>query len=152
MATNDAALVAELRRLASEQGEHGTCDCDGAGDCNACWTMKGVRLLDLAEEALRLRDVPHAKCINLLEEQQLVNESLRAEVERLRAAVDSIGMCVATHPRDWGLDHRDAWIFEVACGWGELLPVIAQQHGWGAEAVTRLRSFRAALDAVKEKP
>lgn len=82
----DAALVAELRRLASEQGEQGTCDCDGAGDCDACWTRKGVRMLDLAEEALRLR-AENEKLREEREEDQGVIRVWRGRTARAEAEV-----------------------------------------------------------------
>lgn len=94
--SDDAALVAELRRLASEQGEPGPCDCAGAGDCDACWARRGTRLLDLAEEAIRLRAVRDAAEVaegrwrsGVREHGCTTNVSTQYSMNQLRAALDA---------------------------------------------------------------
>lgn len=72
---------------------------------------------------------------------------------------------VATDPRDWSLDRRDAWIFGLMCGWdceerhdvhdedcgGDgAMREVAERHGWGVHDVERLRRYRAAIREVQE--
>jgi hypothetical protein len=84
----------------------------------------------------------------------------------LRAALGSLGSCLAFHSRDWGEHPRDAWIYGIAIGWdcedgrddpdhehddicggaGGMLEM-AGRHGWTDDEVARLRSYREAVAA-----
>ena len=68
--------------------------------------------------------------------------------ERMARALASIGSMEAaltTHPRDWSLDHRDAWVYGMIVGWGDCLPDVASRHGWSEETQEKLRRGYAAL-------
>jgi hypothetical protein len=56
----------------------------------------------------------------------------------------SMAHCMAFHPRDWGLDRRDAWLYGIVCGWGDALQEVAERHKWDEPTVERLQRLRAA--------
>ena len=59
----------------------------------------------------------------------------------------SMAHCMAVHSRDWGLDHRDAWLYGIVCGWGDALQGVAERHSWDEATVERLQRLRAATIA-----
>ena len=52
--------------------------------------------------------------------------------------------------RDWGLNHRDAWIYGIAVGWGDAINCVADRHGWTDETVARLQRLHIAYNAGEE--
>lgn len=64
----------------------------------------------------------------------------------------SLACSVSFHPRDWGLDHRDAWIFGIVCGWGDALPEVARRHKWSDQTVERLQRLRMAAISASHTP
>lgn len=52
--------------------------------------------------------------------------------------------------RDWGLNHRDAWIYGIVVGWGDAINCVADRHGWADETVARLQRLHRAYNAGKE--
>lgn len=85
--------------------------------------------------------------------------ALEKERDAARAAVSSAGDAVAFSPRDWGVDHRDAWIYGILLGWSceedhehdyvcggdTALTEVAERHRWDVATVAKLREHRAAL-------
>jgi hypothetical protein len=77
----------------------------------------------------------------------------------LREALSRCGSMMATDPRDWAVEHRDAWLYGLFCGWdceddhthddvcgdGAAMREIAARHGWADETVARLRAYRTAI-------
>ncbi len=52
---------------------------------------------------------------------------------------NSISNAMVTHPRDWSLDYRDAWIYAIIFGWGQEWEEVANKHNWRREEVDRLK-------------
>lgn len=87
------------------------------------------------------------------------NQQLRDTVSAAQKAVDSAGTALAFSPRDWGADHRDAWVYAILLGWGceddhehddvcegdAALTEIADQHRWDEATVARVTSHRASI-------
>lgn len=64
-------------------------------------------------------------------------------------AIKAVHMCIVRHPRDWGADSRDAWIWGVIVGWDdESLVELAETHRWSSDDVARLRAMRAAIESL----
>lgn len=76
----------------------------------------------------------------------------------LHEAVESAGRCMSAHPRDWGTDGRDAWLYGLICGWDcdndqhdhdeectSAMTEVAERFGWSAKEVARLRRLRRAM-------
>lgn len=58
------------------------------------------------------------------------------------SAVESLATAIATHPRDWSLDHRDAWIYGIVIGWdAPALQELTAMHHWDAATVARMKRF-----------
>lgn len=74
---------------------------------------------------------------------------LRAIVDVMRDALDSVRATMTTDPREWAAQKRDAWAYGVLVGWGGALPIVAAQHGWPAADVDRLRRYAAAVCAAR---
>lgn len=100
-------------------------------------------------------ETPHA----LRQEAENRARALEKERDAARTAVSSAGDAVAFSPRDWGVDHRDAWIYGILLGWSceedhdhddvcggdTALTEMAERHRWDAATVAKLREHRAAL-------
>lgn len=63
----------------------------------------------------------------------------------------SAAACMTSSPRDWSLDHRDAWLYGIIVGWDEdALLAVAKHHGWTDPDVERLRGLRATFILARE--
>jgi hypothetical protein len=61
-------------------------------------------------------------------------------------ALQSAGSCMATHPRDWGADRRDAWLWGLIIGWDDAaMAELVERYGWPQSEVERLKRLHAAL-------
>lgn len=71
-------------------------------------------------------------------------------------AINSAGNMMSRHSRDWGEDHRDAWVYGIIVGWdSEALKEVAARHSWTPETVSSLRMLRAKaerMSSVSELP
>ena len=76
--------------------------------------------------------------------------SLWAEREADRDAIQSAADAMATHSRDWSKNDRDAWMYGILLGWGDALEDVASAHRWTSDEVARLAALRARLDADRE--
>lgn len=65
----------------------------------------------------------------------------------LECPVESIATAIAFSARDWGANHRDAWVYGIAVGWGDALAEVAEKHGWGFSTVLRLQRLHAQFRA-----
>ncbi len=63
--------------------------------------------------------------------------------------LDSLAGCIVSQPRDFSLDHKDAWLYWILLGWGDAEKEILKKHNWDKEAVLRLKRLRT--QALKEK-
>jgi len=64
----------------------------------------------------------------------------------LAEAFDSLGAAMASHPRDWAAESRDAWVYGIVCGWdGPAIRELQKKFGWSPETVARLRKYRKAV-------
>ncbi len=63
----------------------------------------------------------------------------------MNSAIASAVACMASHPRDWSLDYRDAWLWGILVGWDEALDFVAVRHGWSENEKQRLLSFHRCL-------
>ena len=62
---------------------------------------------------------------------------------------ESAAACMAASPRDWSLDHRDAWLWGIVCGWGEeALHHLAKKHNWNENTVSRLCELRKSWELM----
>lgn len=82
--------------------------------------------------------------------------------DNLRDALNSVHRVIVHDSRDWGLTHRDAWLYAILIGWtceedhqhddtcmgDDPLIETAVRHRWDATTVTRLRTYRAAIAAL----
>lgn len=57
-------------------------------------------------------------------------KDMQTENEQLKARIKAAGDYIATHPRDWSLNHRDAAIWSIILGWDEALPDMRTKHFW----------------------
>lgn len=65
------------------------------------------------------------------------------ELARARRRLRDAASAMITHPRDWSLDHRDAWLWGVVIGWDDAsLAELATTHGWSEKTVDKLRECR----------
>jgi len=83
-----------------------------------------------------------------------------ATITGLRAAIKSTRLVMATSSRDWGESRGDAWLYGIYLGWdrepdegeeddGETaMTELATRHRWPDTEVARLRSLKAAVDAL----
>jgi hypothetical protein len=83
-----------------------------------------------------------------------------ATITELRAAIKSTRLVMATSSRDWGESRGDAWLYGIYLGWdrepdegeeddGETaMTELATRHRWPDTEVARLRSLKAAVDAL----
>ena len=68
--------------------------------------------------------------------------------EGLAEALTSLRQTMATHPRDWARESRDAWLWGILVGWAEALDEVAKTHQWDEATVSRLRQLRRAVEDV----
>jgi len=68
------------------------------------------------------------------------------QLQTLSDALYSAGVCIATHPGDWSLDRREAWIYGIILGWGDRL-----RFGWSNRAQSRLRDYRHAVESLQKE-
>jgi len=91
-------------------------------------------------------------------------------LDGLRAALESLGSCVATHPNDWGQYSLDAWLYGIVVGWdcedgrddpdhehddicaNGAMRELAARHCWSSDEVSRLRQYRDAFAAALGLP
>jgi hypothetical protein len=83
-----------------------------------------------------------------------------SEPNDLREALQSLQRTMATDPRDWAMDKRDAWCFGIVLGWDhedpdddlteDAMPELIARFGWSDEDVARLRRYRAAFKQAAE--
>lgn len=53
--------------------------------------------------------------------------------------IDSIVTTIATSPKDWGLEKRDAWVYGIVMGWDDASLVELQiRFRWNDATVRRL--------------
>lgn len=52
--------------------------------------------------------------------------------------------------RDWSLNHRDAWIYGIAVGWGDSINCVADRHRWSDDTVARLQRLHTDYNKAKE--
>lgn len=61
------------------------------------------------------------------------------EIDGMMAVVKSLRSIIATDPRDWSVDRRDAFIYGLVIGWDrESFDELKSVHGWGEELAARL--------------
>ncbi|MFD9249590.1 hypothetical protein [Streptomyces bottropensis] len=80
-------------------------------------------------------------------------------------ALASIRNTMATDPRDWAAERRDAWLWGVLMGWGcsqdhthddeacdadNALLEVAKKHGWNDHRVARVRELRTYLAPITD--
>lgn len=68
--------------------------------------------------------------------------------------LDAIRSAVTFSSMDWGASSDTAWLYGITVGWGNAMASLAEQHGWSAEKVARLRRLRAkyrALELIEER-
>ena len=53
----------------------------------------------------------------------------------------SVEQAIAFSSRDWSQHHRDAWIYGILFGWGDLTEHIASKHKRKPETVARLHGL-----------
>ncbi len=69
----------------------------------------------------------------------------------LKEAIDSIGTSMIMSPRDWGLDHRDAWVYGIVLGWNsDSLAELRVIHRWDDKTVERLTKLRSAIEEASQ--
>ena len=82
--------------------------------------------------------------------------------EDLRAALYSLGSCIAGSPADFSLHYRDSWLYGITLGWGceddhehddicggdGAMDQVSARHGWSEADVERLRRYRRAFAAA----
>lgn len=51
--------------------------------------------------------------------------------------------------RDWSLNHRDAWMYGIAVGWGDSINCVADRHRWSDDTVARLQRLHIAYNTDK---
>lgn len=74
------------------------------------------------------------------------------DLEALKRSIDSAAECLKLHTRDWSQSYRDAWLWGVLCGWSEEgLKEIQEKHGFGDEAMERLRILRKPIQDLRGK-
>jgi hypothetical protein len=87
---------------------------------------------------------------------------MTAVTEGVREALNSVFRAIVHDSRDWGLNHRDAWLYAILVGWtceqdhahdddcmgDDPLTETARNHRWNADTVARLREYRAAIAAL----
>lgn len=76
------------------------------------------------------------------------NEKLRKAIKGKQEVLDSVAGCVVSQPRDFALDHRDAWMYWILFGWGDAEDEILARHKWSDTEIARLRRLRE--QALKE--
>lgn len=95
----------------------------------------------------------------LLEAFEFQGEMAKAYAERhavlvkmvldLATALESVRCAMVTDPKDWCLDHRDAWTYGILVGWDEAEEEVVERHQWSEETAQRLRTYsKAVQDAV----
>lgn len=81
----------------------------------------------------------------------------------LRAAMDSLGSCIAGSAADFAAYYRDAWVYGIVLGWGcddahgdpghvhddicggdAAMVEVAARHRWSDSEVERLRRYHSA--------
>lgn len=71
------------------------------------------------------------------------------EITPLAKALQSARNCLAFHPRDWAVDHRDAWLWGIICGWPPgAMDECATKFGWSDSDVASLRAMREAVRLI----
>lgn len=65
---------------------------------------------------------------------------------------ESLHNVIVFHPRDWGKDKGDAWIYGIVIGWDAAsLAELEVRHGWKPEDIARLSRLHSAFIHL-EKP
>lgn len=57
---------------------------------------------------------------------------------------------IVSHPRDWSLEKRDAWLYGIIVGWGDdpkcdAISEIVADHGFDAATVERMKRLQALV-------
>lgn len=79
----------------------------------------------------------------------MTDTAIPDEQPALAKALQSAGRCLAFHPRDWAVDHRDAWLWGIVCGWpSEAMDECAAKFGWSDSDVADLRAMREAVRLI----
>ena len=61
------------------------------------------------------------------------------EIDKATDAMESLRSVIATDPRDWSIDRRDAWIWGLVIGWDQgSLDELKKIHGWTDDLAARL--------------
>lgn len=69
----------------------------------------------------------------------------------VKDAINSLRNIIATDPRDWSVDKRDAWIYAIIVGWEGALGDVAEQHGWNRDTRVRLQAMAAKFAQASGK-
>jgi len=76
-------------------------------------------------------------------------EQVRKENGRLANTIDQASAYMAFHSRDWSIDHRDAAIYSLICGWDtESINELRILHGWSVNSVPINLNRETVLNAV----
>lgn len=69
----------------------------------------------------------------------------------ISAALTSLRNTMASDPRDWAAERRDAWLYGVLVGWSdEAMKEVAAGHGWNEYRVKRVRELRAYVAQITD--
>lgn len=89
------------------------------------------------------KDIP--LCCVVMGENQSLQAQLK-EQEKTTAGkqecLESIAGCMVSQPRDFSLDHRDAWAYWILFGWDDAEQEIIDMHKWKGDTLSRLRRLR----------
>ena len=65
--------------------------------------------------------------------------------------IESIRTAMAMSPKDWSLNHRDAWIYGIVLGWDDAsLVEVSRLHQWDYNTISRLVMLRKKFDNMSE--
>ncbi len=75
--------------------------------------------------------------------------------------LESLECTMATDPRDWGQNRRDAWLYGIVCGWENSNPMegehrddaineICNMHGFSKELLEKCRGNYLKLKQIAD--
>lgn len=65
---------------------------------------------------------------------------------------ESLKATISLHSRDWSLNHRDAWLYGIICGWDEFsLRELKKLHGWDDETISRLIKLNKDFESLQKQ-
>jgi hypothetical protein len=75
----------------------------------------------------------------------------RSAAEAILDSIASISACMTSSPRDWSIDHRDAWMWGIVRGWDDdSMAELVAKHKWSSTEVIRLKSLHQAFNPKPE--